>query len=418
MNSPTMDTDRQMRSSDSGRAMGDSLSIATLCLDAESAGQLKSFLDSTPLAQLAAELQHYLADEQDSVFVDRLRDLRPDICIIDFDRDREKASRTAERIHETLAETAIFAASQISQSDLIIRAMRSGCTEYLMKPVDRDQLLEALARVGGRKKDKREQATGKLVAFLAAKGGTGATTLATHLAAYLAQRAPQKTLLIDLHPDLGDASVFLALPKHQYHFYDLAENMHRLDAELLQGFLVHHRSGLDVLPAPDGVDAPRHVAVEALQRVLEFLRQMYSFVVVDCHPALDEQTMVVVDQADQVYLVATPELPALRSVARHLEYLARFDYPPDKLRVVINRYSKGAAITDAQIEKAIHKNIYWKIPNQYFDVMKSINTGDPLTISARSELAQSLSGWAETLTGRPVQSGKKAEKGMFGFLSR
>jgi pilus assembly protein CpaE len=224
-------------------------------------------------------------------------------------------------------------------------------------------------------------------------------------------------LLIDLHPDLGDASVFLALPKHQYHFYDLADNTHRLDAELLQGFVVRHRSTLDVLPAPDGVDAPRHVPADALQRVLDFLRLQYGFVVVDCHPTLDDQTMVVVDQAEQVYLIATPELPALRSVARHLEYLGRFDYPPDKIRVVINRYSKGAAITDAQIEKAIHKNIYWKIPNQYFEVMKSINTGDPLSVAARSDLMRSLSDWAEILTGK-TGAGKKDEKGMFGFLGR
>jgi pilus assembly protein CpaE len=415
-----MEPDKLTRPSERGRTAtaGDSLSIATLCLDVESASQLKGFLDTTPLAQLAAELQHYLADEQDSVFVDRLKDLRPDICIIDFDRDRERAGQTAERIHETLAETAIFAVSSKSLPDFIIRAMRCGCTEYLTKPVDRDGLLEALARVGGRKKDKREHVVGKVLCFLPAKGGTGATTLAAHLAAHLAQRVPQKALLIDLHPDLGDASIFLALPKHQYHFYDLAENTHRLDAELLQGFVVRHRSGLDVLPAPDGVDTPRHVPVDALQRVLEFLRLQYSFVVVDCPSALDEQTMAVVDQADQVYLIATPELPALRSVARHLEYLGRFDYPPDKLRVVINRYAKSGAIPDAQIEKAIHKNIYWRIPNQYFDVMQSINTGDPLSISPRSELMRSLSDWAETLAGKPSQSAKKEEKGMFGFLSR
>ncbi|MFB3920857.1 MAG: CpaE family protein [Terriglobia bacterium] len=370
------------------------------------------------MAQLAAELQHYLADEQDSVFVDRLKDLHPDICIIDFDRDREKAGSTAERIHETLSGTVIFAVSAKSQSDLIIAAMRCGCTEYLLKPLDRDALLEGLARVGGRRKDKREQAAGKVLAFLAAKGGTGATTLATHLAAHLAQRQPHRALLVDLHPDLGDASVFLALPKHQYHFYDLADNTHRLDAELLQGFVMKHRSTLDVLPAPDGVDAPRHVAADALQRVLDFLRSHYGFVVVDCHPALDEQTMVVVDQADQVYLIATPELPALRSVARHVEYFGRFDYPPDKIRIVINRYSKGGSITDAQIEKAIHKNIFWKIPNQYFEVMKSINTGDPLSVAARSDLMRSLSDWAEMLTGKAGAGGKKEEKGMFGFLSR
>jgi pilus assembly protein CpaE len=412
-----MDSNRTTWSSERGKAPGaDSLSIATLCLDQESAGQLRGFLDSMPLAQLVTELQHYLADEQDSVFVDRLRDLRPDICIIDFDRDRDKAGRTAERIREVLTETAIFAASSKSQSDLIIRAMRSGCTEYVIKPIDRDQLLEALARVGGRRREKREQLAGQVLAFLSAKGGTGATTLAIHLATHLAQR--KKTLLVDLHPDLGDAAIFLALPRHQYHFYDLAENTHRLDTEFLQGFVVRHPTGLQILPAPDGVETPRRAGSEALQRIMEFLRVQYEFVVVDCSPGLDEETMAVIDLADYLYLVGTPEIPSLRNVARHLEFFGRYDYPRDKIRVIINRHMKSSTITDAQIEKAIHKNIYWKIPNQYAEVIKAINNGDPLSIAPRSELMRSMNEWVESLIGKPLPQGKKAEKGMFGFLGR
>ena len=412
-----MDSNRTAWSSEHGKAPGaDSLSIATLCLDQESVSQLRGFLDSMPLAQLVTELQHYLADEQDSVFVDRLRDLRPDICIIDFDRDRDKAGRTAERIREVLTETAIFAASSKSQSDLIIRAMRSGCTEYVIKPIDRDQLLEALARVGGRRREKREQLAGQVLAFLSAKGGTGATTLAIHLATHLAQR--KKTVLVDLHPDLGDAAIFLALPRHQYHFYDLAENTHRLDTDFLQGFVVRHPTGLEILPAPDGVEAARRAGSEALQRIMEFLRVQYEFVVVDCSPGLDEETMAVIDLADYLYLVGTPEIPSLRNVARHLEFFGRYDYPRDKVRVIINRHTKSSTISDAQIEKAIHKNIYWKVPNQYAEVIKAINNGDPLSIAPRSELMRSMSEWVESLIGKPTQQGKRAEKGMFGFLGR
>jgi pilus assembly protein CpaE len=392
------------------------MSVATLCVDNESAEQVRSFLESMPLAQLVTELQHYLADEQDSVFVDRLKDLRPDICIIDFDRDREKAGRTAERIREVLTETAIFATSSKSQPDFIIRAMRSGCSEYLSKPVSRDQLLEALARVGARRKEKREQTVGQLLAFLSAKGGTGATTLAIHVAAHLARNHSRRTLLVDLHPDLGDAAIFLALTRHQYHFYDLAENTHRLDSDFLQGFVVRHPSGLDVLPAPDGVDSPRHVPVDAMQRILEFLRAQYEFVVVDCFPALTEEVMTVIDMADQLFLVATPEIPALRNVARHLEFFGRFDYPRDKVRVVINRHMKGGAITDAQIEKAIRKNIYWKVPNQYNEVIRAINNGDPLSVSPKSDLMISMTEWTASLTGSQAHAPKKQEKGMFGFL--
>ena len=412
-----MDSERKSRAAERGKVpSADTMSIATLCVDNESAEQVRSFLESMPLAQLVTELQHYLADEQDSVFVDRLKDLKPDICIVDFDRDHEKASRTAERIREVLTETAIFATSSKSQPDFIIRAMRSGCSEYLSKPVSRDQLLEALARVGARRKEKREQTTGQLLAFLSAKGGTGATTLAIHVAAHLARNHSRRTLLVDLHPDLGDAAIFLALTRHQYHFYDLAENTHRLDSDFLQGFVVRHPSGLDVLPAPDGVDSPRHVPIDAMQRILEFLRAQYEFVVVDCFPALTEEVMTVIDMADQLFLVATPEIPALRNVARHLEFFGRFDYPRDKVRVVINRHMKGGAITDAQIEKAIRKNIYWKVPNQYNEVIRAINNGDPLSVSPKSDLMISMTEWTASLTGSQAHAPKKQEKGMFGFL--
>ncbi len=398
---------------------GDPLSLITICLEGEFSSQLKRFLESTPLVQLRADLQHYLVEEGDSVFVDRLKDLRPDICVIDFDRDRERATRTAERIHEGLRETAIFAISSNSQSELVIRAMRCGCREYLIKPVDRDQLLEAVARVGGRRKETGEQVTGQILAFQGAKGGSGVTTLGIHLGALLAGRYSRKTLLVDLHPDLGDASLYLALAKHQYHFYDLVENTHRLDAEFLQGFLVRHPSGLNLLPAPDGFDAPRHVSPEGVERTLEFLRLQYEFVLVDCLPGLNEQNVAVIDHANQLYLVATPEIPALRNIARYLDYFNRFNYPPDKIRIIINRHSKGGTITDQHIEKAIRKSIYWKVPNQYAEVMKTINTGNPLSLLPRSEFFHSLSGWAEALAGVAFQPGKKKEsKGRLGLFGR
>ncbi|MGA2631476.1 MAG: hypothetical protein ABSG54_14855, partial [Terriglobia bacterium] len=179
-----------------------------------------------------------------------------------------------------------------------------------------------------------------------------------------------------------------------------------------------HSSGLEVLPAPDGVDAPRHVSAEGMQRVMDFLRMQYEYVIVDCFPALDEETMVVIDMAERLFLVATPEIPALRNMARHLEYLGRFDYPPDKVRVVINRHLKGGSITDAQIEKAIQKNIYWKVPNQYAEVIKAINNGDPLSINPRSDLMRSMVDWAGSLAGRPSAPAKQQEKGVFGFLGR
>jgi pilus assembly protein CpaE len=383
--------------------------------------QLKGFIDSTQLVQLTSELRYYLAEEGDSIFLDRVKDLQPDVCLVDFDLDREKASRTAEQLRAVVPEAAVFAISSQTQPDLIIRAMRSGCGEYVIKPLDRDQLIEALARVGGRKKDKREQVTGQILVLVGAKGGTGVTTLAVHLAALLAQRYARKTLLVDLHPDLGDASVFLSLTKHQYNFYDLVENTHRLDADLLQGFLTRHSSGLDLLPAPEALDLPRHTPAEAIERTMDFLRSQYEFVIVDCPPAMTEHNLAVMGRADRISIIATPEIPALRNAARLLEYLARVDFPPEHAWVIINRHARNAPISDAQVEKAIRKAVYRRIPNQYGEVIKSVNLGKPLLLESRSEFLRAINEWAETLAGRalaPQPPKKKEGKGMFGFLGR
>jgi pilus assembly protein CpaE len=152
-----------------------------------------------------------------------------------------------------------------------------------------------------------------------------------------------------------------------------------------------------------------------VERTLEFLRLQYEFVLVDCPPGLSEQNSAVFDHADQLYLVATPEIPSLRNVARHIDYFGRFDYPLNKIRVIINRHLKKGTISDSEIEKAIRKNVYWKVPNQYNEVMKTINTGDPRALDLRSDFIRSLNEWAEAISGRRLPPAKKEGKGLLGL---
>lgn len=406
-----MGSQDRAKSVESGRTPGqDSLSIITICADEDFSGRLRRFVAVGDVAQIQAELQHYLSEESDSVLLERLKEKRPDVCIIDLDRDREKAIRTAENARGLLTGTALFAASAESQPDFILQAMRAGFTEYLVKPVNRDQLLEALARASGRRKDVLpETLNGQILTFFGAKGGAGVTTLAIHLGALLAQRHHRKTLLIDLHPELGDVSLYLRQDRHPYSFYDLSENTHRLDNALLEGFLVHHSSGLDILPAPEGIEPSRHASAEAVKRTLEFLRQSYQFILLDCPTGLGEVNQAALEEADQVYLVTTPEVPAVKNVARYGDYLARMNFSADRSRVVINRYSKSDAISESQIEKTLRRPVFWKIPNQYREVIKVVNTGSPIELGSNSEFMKSVGGWAEFLAGKP-QAGKKEKE--------
>ncbi len=395
---------------DPGKIPGqETISLITICADEDFAGRLRRFVAVGNVAQIRAELQHYLSGESDAGLIEQLNEKRPDVCIIDMDRDREAAIHTAERIRDTQSETVLMAASSDSKPDLILQAMRAGCTEFLVKPVTRDQLLEALARTSGRKKEPHETLNGQILAMMGAKGGAGVTCLAIHLGGLLAQRHGRKTLLIDLHPNLGDVALYLRQDRHLYSFYDLSENTHRLDGDLLQGFLVRHPSGMDILPAPEGIEPSRHLGAEAVKRTLQFLRQSYQFILLDCPTGLADVNTAALDEADNLYLVTTSEVPAVKNVARYADYLSHFSYPIERMRVVINRYSKGDAISEAQIEKTLRRPIFWKVPNQYREVIKVINTGSPLDLGSTSEFMRSMMGWADALAGKPVAAKKESK---------
>jgi pilus assembly protein CpaE len=395
------------------------LSVVGVCLDEETWTVLKVFAESAPLIRLRSHISEYRVQDTDSV-TDWLGSPAPDICIIDFDRDRRKAAQAAENIHSSAPETALFAISSDAQPDLIIQAMRSGCSEYLLKPMGREQLLNAVARVGGRRRERLQPFKAQVLAFMGAKGGCGVTSLVTQLGALLASSYSKKTLIVDLHSDFGDAALYLGLTKYRYHFFELVENNDRLDAELLQSFLARHSSGLELIPAPEGNDAPRRILPGAVAQTFDFLRMRYDYILVDMAPGLSDENLEMIRHCDQLHVITVSEVSALRNVVRHFDYLTRKEIPRERFRVVLNRHQKRALISDSEIEKTIGQKIFWKVPNQYAHVVKAINGGDPIALLSSSEVTRNLKEMAATLGAKPGSGTekKKENSGFLGLLGR
>src|SRR2546423_4028113 len=394
------------------------LSVVGICLDDETWTVLKSFAESAPLIRLRSHLADYRVQETDPGS-EWMGGPAPEICIIDFDRDRRKAAAAAENIHSVSPETAIFAVSADAQPDLIIQAMRSGCSEYLLKPIGREQLLNAVARVGGRRKERAQPFRAHVLAFMGAKGGCGVTSVVTQLGILLANSFSKRTLIVDLHADFGDAALYLGLTRHRYHFFELVENTDRLDAELLQSFLARHPSGLELVPAPEGNDVPRRVLPGAVAQTFDFLRMRYDYILVDMPQGLSDENLEMVRHCDQFHIVTVAEVSALRNVVRQFNYLTRKEIPPDRFRVVLNRHQKRSLITDNEIEKTLGQKIFWKVPNQYAHIVKAINGGDPIAQLSTSEVAKNLTDLAVQLGAKPPATDKKKDSSGFrGFLGR
>ncbi len=400
------------------------VSVVCVSVDEETWRFLGLFANSTGLIQLRARVSEYRGIQDQDTFLQCMANAAPDICLIDFDRDRQSAAGVAERIHSGLSGTAGFAVSSQTHPEAILEAMRAGCQEYLSKPLDREQLVKAIARIGSRRKekdkDKPETGRAQLLAFMGSKGGCGTTTLTTQMGALLSSSFSRKSLLLDLHPDFGDAALYLKLNKARFHFFELLENADRLDADFLQSFILRHSSGLDLIPAPEGSVATREALPPgALNHTLNFLRLKYEFILADLPPALNEENLGVIRECEQLYLITVAEISAIRNVVRQLEYFASKDIPRAKIRVVLNRHHKRNILSDEQIEKVLEQKIFWRVPNQYPQVVKTIHEGDPVAQLSSSEVTRNLSDWAESIGMKPgTESRKRESKGLLGLWNR
>jgi pilus assembly protein CpaE len=369
-------------------------------------------------AHFTGEFHDYITSDKRPQFSPSLKNAASCVALIDFDRDTELALETTERLHQIfLKKISIVGIGAQLDAGLLLRAVRNGCTEFLTKPVDPVELATALERFRAvMAVDAHAQSgIGRVIAFFGAKGGVGTTMLAVHLAIHLVRQHGKKTLLIDHRPQLGHVALYLGLKDTQYHFDELLRNADRLDAELLNGFVIRHRSGLDVIASPEMSGGPHEPKSDQFEQVMDFLRREYDYVLIDSSVSLQDSKTSIVDQSDEIYIVSTPDVAALRDLARLVENLSLSESATSKLRVVVNRSTATDSVTSDQIEKAVRFPISISVPNNYFELQRAINDGEPIPPQRRSEFNQAMAQWANRVVNG--MSGPKPPAAKRKFLS-
>lgn len=398
---------------------GENISVLSVHLDDSTEQLLKRVVASLPGFSLGGSQQQYFG-EKDASLVRTIRETRPDVCVVDLDRDRPMALETVEYLRRSSSSPiSIFAVSSRMDPDSIIEAMRSGCTEYLGKPLSAERVEEALAQLVRKKRESLAPASqGKVITLMGVKGGVGTTTLAVHLAHYIA-KAGKKVLLIDHHPELGEVTLHLGLEPHNYGFYELVCNLNRMDAELLQGFVIKHESGLEVLASPEGLGMTPKTTPEGIQQTIRFLLRMYDYVVIDTDCRFDEQNLAILELSDEFSLICSAQLPAVRSASRFLDYLLRLNFPSSKIQVVVNRWTRNSPISMDSIEKVLHRKTGLVVPNAESEVNEAIGSGVPVAVRSRSDFMQNIAKWGHRLTGGAESTGEAStEKSARGARSR
>lgn len=379
-----------------------------------------ALLAATPAtgAAFAGEFQEYVTADRKPQFSPLVKDALCSVAIVDCDQDPERALVTMERLEQLLTpRLRLIAVGSKLDAEFLLKAMRSGCNEFLKKPVDQAELVAALKRFQtATSGSSMQQKGGRLLAVLGVKGGVGATTLAVHAANYLVRKHQKRVLLVDGKQQLGHVALYLGLRDSKYFFSELLRNSDRLDGDMIEGFVTRHSSGLDVLPSPDVCWPSGELRPDALERVCSFLKQKYDYVIFDSAAASESAVTTLTSAADEVALICTPDVAALRDLSRQIEHLSLTEGFTEKLRVIVNRASSDSAVTAHEIQTAVRFPVSLEVPNSFSEVLKSINAGEPISPQARSGFVQAVSRWTTRLAADRDQSRVPApQKKRFAF---
>jgi len=349
--------------------------------------------------------------------VPRLLEQHHDVIIIDLDSDPEYALDLVESIGVNGSAT-VMVYSAKADPDLLVRCMRAGAREFLTLPLEYGIMAESLVRAAARRPVVRptisnsnvKKTSGKLLAFMGAKGGTGVTTLSCNFAVALAQEPSQSTLLIDLDLPFGDAALNLGIIS-EFSTIDALQSHERLDGSFLSRLLVKHSSGVSVLAAP-GRFLPYQASNAAIDKLIAVARQEFDNVVVDVGSRIDLTGTVLFKDATTVYLVTQAGIPELRNSNRLISQF--FSDGGPNLEVVINRHEpRMLGVTEKDITKALTRPAQWKIPNDYASVRRMQIDATPLALGD-SSISKQIKQMAKSVTGQSEEQPKKKGFSLFG----
>lgn len=372
--------------------------------------------------RMEAEIEAPYPDITD-VDLERLRDVEPDVVILDLESDLSIGLRFAEFLIDAEIGKVILAAAPPQSPELLMNVMHAGVSDFIPKPLTSEAIEKAMKgarRKVGKKGERSEaQAPGEVLVFFSPKGGTGCTTLCTNTGVDVHRASRTKTLLLDLDLELGETALHLG-EEPRFNMVDLVRNFHRVDSDLLASYIEHHDSGVDLLSAPYRPTEFEAMSGDRVREILAFLGHQYDYIFVDTpktlNPALNPAAVAAIKSADHLILITTPDLPSIRNLTRCLPLLKDLGRKESEewIRIVVNRYDPRGLISVKQIEETVEHPVFATVRNDYRTVMNAINEGAPAVTMGISNFAEDIRKLVEKITGLETES----RSGWFSGLAR
>ena len=318
----------------------------------------------------------------------------------------------------------IVLVTSASTNSILSEALTSGVFDVVLLPQLTDGIVFtikkahslAAGRAAGATAKASSALDGKVVTLFSPKGGSGKTVLASNLAAVFARHQGRRTLLLDLDLQFGDAAIMMGIEPEKT-IYDLVMARRELDSDALAGYVTAHQSGVHVLPAPMRPEDAELVTEERLGHLFAVAKESYDVIVVDTPPFFHGPVLATLDRTDQLLLVASLDVPAIKNIKLTMQTLDLLHYPAERRHLLLNRSGSKVGLKPQEIERALDIKVEFEVPLDR-DVAVAVNRGVPIALSApKSPVAKALADVADVLvpaSGSPADGSKPKGK----FLKR
>lgn len=300
----------------------------------------------------------------------------PDVVLLDAGKHHSAALAEADSLAQRHPHTAVLVVCENPSPEFLLEAMRAGVREVVPSLHPKELLVAAVERVAAKHAATRGTPGGRIHAFVGSCGGSGTTFLATNFGYQLAQS--HKTLLIDLNLQFGDALSFVQEKKAPATIADIARDINRLDAALLEAVAVRITDNFSILAAPNEPGQATDIRAEHIEAILQQAVTQYDAVLLDVPRHVDEIMMTALDHASSVFVVLQASVPQLRNADRLLSVFRSLEVPTEHLELIVNRYDKRGEVTLEQVQRTLGAFTTHTIANGWRQVSSAINQGVPL----------------------------------------
>lgn len=303
----------------------------------------------------------------------------PDLIVVDNLCSSQANFSDIERVSLRFPIISFILLCEESSPELLLTAMRIGVRQVLPTAVPAEELLHVINRIGRSIFRKEAQGPlGKVMAFMPCKGGSGSTFLSTNLGYVLASSFSVSVSLIDLHPQFGDALLFVSDQAPGNTLPDVVRDISRLDASLLIASMVHVLPNYSILAGSESPERSTEVKPDDIDTLLNLAKSQFDFTILDLGLQLNSISIRALDHADLIFLVMQESLPHIRSAKQMIGVLRSLGYGRDKTRLIVNRYEGKTSIRLSDIEQTLEMDVFRTCPNSFETVSESVNQGMPI----------------------------------------